>query len=140
MSQITRHGGSGQRRTQICKAAAITIRELAMKPSVDAEARDMASFVSLCLTQIHNTIEDTVKAWEKRNYWVKADRFRREWHWAEKNSRDVAQAVMSDDWDKLTLLMPEIAAQFNNVKLPKRNTIGTAWNGAYQHLRKSNRK
>lgn len=137
MSRIIHRNPIRKHRGQLCKAVAITLRDLAVKPSVDSEARDMAAFVALCLESIHETIDETVIAWEKRNYWIKADRFRRDWAWAQKKSVEVSQAVLSDDWGEMANLMPEIAAQLQSVKLPKGNTIGNAWDGAYEHLRKS---
>ena len=34
------------------------------------------------LEAIDESIEQSVAAWEKRGYWLKADRFRQEWRWA----------------------------------------------------------
>ncbi len=140
MSRVINRNGVGKRRSQLCKAVAITLRELAIKPVMDAEARDMAAFVTLCLSKIHSTIDETVIAWEKRNYWIKADRFRRNWAWAKTNSEEMAEAVLGNDWVKLAKIMPSIAAQLQSIKLPKRNTIGSAWEGAYEHLRESMRQ
>ena len=36
----------------------------------------------LALEEIAVSIDVSVQAWEKRDYWVKADRFRMEWEWA----------------------------------------------------------
>ena len=140
LSRVINQNPAGKQRSQLCKAVGITLRELARKSAMDAEARDMAAFVALCLHGIHSTIDETVRAWEKRNYWIKADRFRHDWKWAQKKSEQVTQAVQRNDWTALAHIMPEIASQLKSVKLPKRNTIGSAWDGAYQHLQNSTRK
>ncbi len=70
MSRVINTDGVGKQRNQMSKAVLIAIRELAAKKQIDDEARDMAAFLSLALTQIHNTVEQSVTAWEKRDYWV----------------------------------------------------------------------
>ncbi|MFQ5406923.1 MAG: hypothetical protein ACE5FI_00685 [Anaerolineales bacterium] len=137
MSRIINPDGVGQQRTRLCKAVMLTLRELAAKQDIDDEARDMAAFISLCLREIYATVDVTVRAWEKRDYWVKADRFRRDWAWSQTKSEAVRQSVLCNDWGELAQLLPEIAAreQLVKIKLPKRNTIGSAWEGAFQRLR-----
>ena len=46
-------------------------------------ARDLGWTASVPFDRgIADTIEDTCEPWEKRNYYLKADRFRLEWEWA----------------------------------------------------------
>ena len=139
MSRLINPDGVGTQRNRLCKAVLLTLRELATKQDIDDEARDMAAFIALCLEKVIATVEVTVLAWEKRDYWVKADRFQYEWSWAQSKSEAVRQAVLRNDWGELAQLMPEIAAkpQLVKIKLPKRNTIGTAWQGAFQRLRET---
>jgi hypothetical protein len=44
-------------------------------------ARDLVSVVGTALETIHQDAEKSAKAWDKRAYHVRADRFRREWAW-----------------------------------------------------------
>lgn len=136
MSRIIKTDSVGKQRTHLIKAVMITLRELAAKKQIDDEARDMAAFLSLALTQIHNTVDESVKAWEKRDYWMKADQFRMQWAWSQVSAQKVREAVLLNDWGELALLMPEIAVKLNTVKLPKSNTIGKPWNGALAELKK----
>ncbi len=136
MSRVINPDSAGKQRTQLIKAVMITIRELAAKKQVDDEARDMAAFLSLALSAIHNTVDDSVKAWEKRDYWMKADQFRMQWAWTENSAQKVREAVLLNDWGELVLLMPEIAAKLNSVKLPKSNRLGKPWAGALLELKK----
>ncbi len=127
----------GKQRTYLIKATLLTIRELAPRQDVDDEARDMAAFIALCLEQISKGINVTIRAWEKRNYWLKADRFQREWAWSDKLGGQLRAAVLQDDWGTVAQLLPQVAARLNGkIKLPKRNTIGRAWPGSYKHLTK----
>jgi hypothetical protein len=44
-------------------------------------ARDLVSVVATALETINEDAERSAKAWDKRAYHVRADRFRREWAW-----------------------------------------------------------
>ena len=44
-------------------------------------ARDLVSVAGTALETIHQDAEKSAKAWDKRAYHVRADRFRREWAW-----------------------------------------------------------
>ncbi|MBM4423951.1 MAG: hypothetical protein FJ030_11235 [Chloroflexi bacterium] len=136
MSRLIKTDTAGKQRTQLIKAVMITIRELAAKKQIDDEARDMAAFLSLSLTVIHNTVDESVRAWEKRDYWVKADQFRMQWAWSQTVAAKVREAALLNDWGELALLMPEIANKLNTVKLPKSNTVGKPWTGALAELKK----
>lgn len=135
MSRLIDTESVGKQRNYLMKAIMLTMRELAPRQDVDDESRDMAAFIALCLEEIHGGIDATVAAWEKRNYWVKADNFRREWSWTGETGRQLRWAVLHNDWSEVAYLMPQIAARLSNVKLPKRNTVGRAWQGAYRKLR-----
>ena len=136
MSRVINTDGVGKQRNQMSKAVLIAIRELATKKEIDDEARDMAAFLSLALTQIHGTVDQSVIAWEKRDYWVKADQFRMQWAWAQSSAEKVKEAVLINDWGELAVLMPEIAAKLGAIKLPKSNTVGKPWSGALAELKK----
>ncbi|MBI3242438.1 MAG: hypothetical protein HYZ49_09110 [Chloroflexi bacterium] len=136
MSRVINTDGSGKQRTQLSKAVLIAIRELAAKKQIDDEARDMAAFLSLALSQIDATVDTSVKAWEKRDYWLKADQFRMQWAWAQVSAKKVREAVLLNDWGELAVLMPEIAARLNTIKLPKSNTVGKPWTGALAELKR----
>ena len=136
MSRLINIDSSGKQRTQLTKAVMMTIRELAVKKDIDDEARDMAAFLAIALSEIHNTIDVSVLAWEKRDYWVKADQFRLQWMWAQNSATKIRTAVLLNDWGELAMLMPEVASKLATVKLPKSNTLGHPWKGALAELKK----
>src|SRR3954468_10908821 len=82
MSRIINPDSAGKERTQLTKGIILSIRELAKQADPGPESRDMAAFIALALTVISESIDISVAAWEKRGYWVKADKFRMEWLWA----------------------------------------------------------
>ena len=63
-----------------------------------------------------------------------ADQFRREWSWAGRTAEKIERVVLGDEWQNLPLLMVELSKHLEKVNLPKRNTLGTPWVGAFGKL------
>ena len=118
------------------KGVALALRQLALRSAVDDETRDLVAFMALALNEIHANIDTTCQAWEKRDYWLKADQFRRDWAWAGKTADKLERVVLGDEWQNLAELVPALAKNLEKVNLPKRNTLGTPWVGAFTQLRR----
>jgi hypothetical protein len=116
------------------KAVTLALRALAGRSQIDAETKDLVAFIALALNEIHATIDVTCLAWEKRDYWLKADQFRREWGWAGRTAEKLERVVLGDEWQNLPTLMVELSKHLEKVNLPNRNTLGTPWNGANAKL------
>ena len=124
--------GVGKQRDRLMKGVTLALRTVASRSQVDTETRDLAAFIALALNEIHATIDVTCLAWEKRDYWLKADQFRREWGWAGRTAEKIERVVLGDQWQDLPMLMVELSKHLEKVNLPKRNTLGTPWVGAYK--------
>lgn len=94
----------------------------------------MAAYIVLALREMHDTVETSVVAWEKRGYWVKADRFRMEWEWSQVLGGKIYKALMNDDWAALAMLLAQVAQKLNKEQIPARHRLGTPWVGAWKHL------
>jgi hypothetical protein len=105
------------------------------KTTVDDQTRDLAAFIALALASIHETIDSSVAAWEKRGYWVKADRFRMDWAWADSLGAALRKALLLDDWANVAMVSAQIMQKLKDVVVPKRNQIGTPWIGAWDRFR-----
>jgi hypothetical protein len=135
VSRLVNTDGVGKQRDRLMKAATRALRELAARKKVDDETRDLVAFIALALHEIHETVDVTCSAWEKRDYWLKADQFRRDWGWASRLSQDLERIVLQDRWQDFPALVPALAQHLEKIKLPKRNALGTPWLGAYAQLR-----
>lgn len=135
MSRLIKTDSVGKQRERLMKSIAWTLRELAGKPKLDEDARDMAAYLSLALREIHRTIDVTCAAWEKRDYWLKADQFRREWEWTLPLAEKLEKMVLEARWQELPALMAELMPRLARLTLPKKNTFGDGWRGAYAALR-----
>ena len=134
MSRLINPDSVGKERTRLSKSIVLCIRELAKQANVTAETKDQAAFIALALQSISEGIDASVAAWEKRDYWVKADRFRMEWMWAGQTATKLKDAVLSDDWAAIAMLLPQIAQKFNKVVVSYNHRLGKPWTGAYKLL------
>ena len=135
MSRVINPESIGKERTQLIRAVVLALRELMHQTDTDDRTRDLAAFIAIALDLIHQTIDVSVGAWEKRGYWIKADRFRMDWAWTEKFSQELRKAVLVDDWARVALAAGQIAEKLKDVKVPQRNRIGTPWEGALERLK-----
>ena len=103
--------------------------------SPDSSTFDLAAFISLALHAIFETVDQSVTAWEKRGYWLKADRFRLQWEWAEMESIEMKNALLTEDWANVALVSARVAENLNEVEVSKRHRLGTPWVGAWERLK-----
>ena len=134
MSRVINPDSVGKERTRLVKAIVLCLRGLAKQANVSAEAKDQAAFIALALQLISEGIDASVSAWEKRDYWVKADKFRMEWMWAGQTAAKMKAAVLSDDWGTIATLIPQIGQKFHKVAVSDNHRLGKPWVGAYQQL------
>lgn len=134
MSRLINPDSVGKERTRLSKSIVLCIRELAKQSNVTSETKDQAAFIALALQTIAEGIDASVQAWEKRDYWVKADKFRMEWMWAGQTAAKLKDAVLSDDWASIAMLLPQIAQRFNKVVVSDNHRLGKPWTGAYKLL------
>ncbi|MEN6298741.1 MAG: hypothetical protein ABFD51_02335 [Anaerolineaceae bacterium] len=131
MSQIVNTNTPGKTRTQLSKFTVMAIRELMKQKQFSENTKDLVAFIVLSLKAISDTIDPSVEAWEKRGYWIKADRFRMEWNWTGAISDELKNALLADDWALVAQLTGKVAEQLSNVKIPIRTKNNTPWVGAW---------
>jgi len=134
LSRLINPDSAGKERTRLSKAIVLSIRELAKQKDITSETKDLAAFIALALQTISEGIDASVVAWEKRDYWVKADRFRMEWMWTGQYAEKMKSAVLKDDWATIAMLMPQIAQKFGKIVVSENHRLGKPWIGAYLQL------
>lgn len=134
MSRVINPDSVGKERTRLTKVIVLCVRGLAKQAEVTQEAKDQAAFIALALQSIADGIDVSVAAWEKRDYWVKADKFRMEWMWAGQYASKMKAAVLADDWATIATLMPQIAQKFHKIVISENHRLGEPWKGAYTLL------
>ncbi|MGB8252383.1 MAG: hypothetical protein WCF08_04155 [Anaerolineaceae bacterium] len=134
MSRVISIENAGKERIQLAKYVLMAIRELSQSNQDIELSRDLVAFIITALAQIAMTIDSSVAAWEKRGYWVKADRFRMEWGWAQTKSDLLYKGLINQDWDSIIPQVLQITQKLAAVKLPVRKPTIEPWRGAYANL------
>ena len=134
MSPIINPDSAGKERTRLTKAIVLAVRQLAKQSQVNQEAKDLAAFIGMALRIISDGIDVSVAAWEKRDYWIKADKFRMEWMWTGQFADKMKTAVVTDDWGTVAMLSAQIAQKFNKIVVSENHRLGKPWMGAYKQL------
>jgi len=135
LSRLIKTESVGKDRTRLTKGIVLAIRELAKQNDVTKEAKDLAAFITIALQTISDGIDESVAAWEKRDYWVKADRFRMEWMWTGQTAGKMRKALSDDDWGTIAMLMPQIAAKLNKIQVSEKHRLGKPWVGSYKRMK-----
>jgi hypothetical protein len=136
LSRVINPDSAGKERTRLTKGIVLAIRELARQSDPGAEARDQAAFIALALSIIAGTIDVSVAAWEKRDYWVKADKFRMEWAWSGQYAEKMKLAILKDDWSSVAQVAAQTAHKLSKVTVAAGHHLGRPWEGAWQELKK----
>lgn len=134
MSRVINPESAGKDRTRLSKAIVLAVRELAKQKDITEETKDLTAFIALALRTIADGIDVSVAAWEKRDYWVKADRFRMEWMWSGQVADKLKVALFTSDWGTVAMLMPQIAQKFSKIEVSENHRLGKPWVGAFKQL------
>ncbi len=113
----------------------LAVRELALQTEPGTESRDLVAFISLALAKIADSIDISVSAWEKRGYWVKADKFRLEWAWAGEVANKMKTGLAANDWNVIAQTAALIAQKLNKITVSSGNRMGKPWIGAWNILK-----
>jgi hypothetical protein len=135
MTRITNVDGTpASQRNRLRRTIAEILRRLGAKNAVDDETKDMIAFTVVALRLINASIEKSCEAWEKRDYYLKADQFRREWRWVAPTADRLEDLIVTGDWSLLPTELAGLAARFSDVKVNTMTKPASLWQGAYQKL------
>ena len=134
MTRIINLDGVGKQRKRLTREVVLAVRELMRQEEVNDETRDLAAFIALNLEAIYETIDRTVTPWEKRDYWVKADRFRLEWAWSGALAEEMREAIRHEDWQTVAITSAKAGQKLNKVEVTKRHRMGEPWHGAWEEF------
>jgi hypothetical protein len=134
MARIIYTESPGKTRHHYRRSVAEMLRRLSQKKRIDDEARDQAALIVLCLQGMADTVDQTVTAWEKRDYWMKAEHFRRDWEWLDPMADQLAAVVCRGEWHELPALLASLAPYFSDISVKRMTRKAALWDGAYERL------
>jgi hypothetical protein len=134
LTRVYNPDSAGKARNTLTRSIVLALRNLMKQQETNDETRDLAAYIALALGEINATIEASVAAWEKRGYWVKADKFRLEWEWTAGASKMLKEALLKDDWATVAMTSAKVAQRLGTITVPERNRLGTPWVGSWKKL------
>lgn len=131
MARVIRTEPATRTRRQILEGASRALAGLTADLPPE-EVRERLAFLALCLTEVQRSLDQTVEAWEKRGYWVKADRFRAEWRWVEHAVSRIAPALASGDWTAAVEATRQLAGRLPPARDLESKGRDPIWAGSWQ--------
>lgn len=132
MSRIIHTQKPGKIRNQHRRTIAEVLRRLSQKPQLDGEVNDMAALIVFSLHDIADTVEQTIYAWERRDYYMKAERFHQEWRWLNRITDELSAVIHEGQWDQLPAILARLTPHFADIKIKQMTRKPTLWQGAYE--------
>ena len=137
MGRVINTNNPGKRRNHAMRSIAEILRRLGQRQGdIDDDVRDMVAMIVFCLREIDATVLDSIKAWEKRGYWNKADKFQMEWMWAGQLAKTVEEILFAEDWDQFPEIMMKLFPHFSDIEVNKMTRDSSLWIGSYDMLLK----
>ena len=96
--------------------------------------KDMAAMLVFCLKEIDLGIDESAAVWEKRDYWIKAERLRQRWHWVSQSALQLETLIREEQWHYLPEQMMVLFPHFADIKVTRFTRSSDLWEGAYQKL------
>jgi len=116
------------------RSIAEILRRVGAKTEMDNEAKDMFATLVYLMRGIYDSALITVEAWEKRGYWMKADRFMRDWEWSAEFASNFEDVIRNDAWDLVPRLMAELVPHTADVQIKNMTRSPSTWQGSYHKL------
>jgi len=134
MSRVIYTQKPGKIRNRHRRTVAEALRRLSQKPRLDDEAKDLAALIIFSLHGIADTVEQTIDAWERRDYYMKAERFRQQWRWLNRMTDELSAVIYEGQWDQLPAALARLTTHFADVKIKQMTRKPTLWQGAYERF------
>ncbi len=133
MSRVINPENAGRNRTRLLQWIALACAQVMKQRSLDTRSDELA-FIAAALEEIAAGVEVTTTAWEKRDYWLKADQFRRQWEWTGRSAQRLRAAIERGDASDAIPALTDLAPRLAGVTLPKRLPKELPWKGAHEKL------
>ena len=134
MSRVIHVDNPGKRRNAARRSVAEILRYLSRKSAIDDEAKDMSAALVFLLTEIKGTVDESAAAWEKRGYWMKVERFVRDFEWIPEAAANLDDIIRHNARDLLPELLADLSPRFDDINIKTMTRKPTEWRGTYARL------
>jgi hypothetical protein len=134
VSRIIRVDSPTTQRKRLKRTIAEAIAKLGDLAPRDDDARDLAALVVFALREIESSVEASAEAWEKRNFYVKAERLRVEWRWVPRFADRLGRVVGAGDWSRVAAVCADLAPRVADAGAGRARLTPEMWQGAYRRF------
>jgi hypothetical protein len=134
VGSIVNLDSTGAERQRLRRTIAEALNRLMAKRTLDDEARDLSALIVLSLRRMDEGVSRSAAVWERRGYYVKADRLRTDWEWAARSADRMTVLIRGGDWARLPVVLAGLAPRFADVQVVKLTRSPRTWQGAYDKL------
>jgi hypothetical protein len=134
MGRLIQTDSTGTERQRLRRTIAEALHLLMAKRELDDEVRDLAALIALALREIAAGVERSAGVWDKRHYYIKADRLRADWEWSQRSADRLTHLIRAGDWARLPVVLAELAPRFADIRVGKLTRSPRLWSGAYRKL------
>jgi len=131
LSRIIQTDSPARNRERLLKTLASAYRYYKQEKMTEAQHKDLCAFALLTLKALSESIDRTASAWEKRDYWLKADRLRNAWKWTSKAYDEMRAALKANDVIAALQCLNKASDHFDSITLPKKPSGQNLWKGAW---------
>lgn len=132
MGRVIQTESPGKIRNRLMRTCAELLRHLSQKQAVDQDAKNMAAFLALCLREIEAGIDSSAAVWEKRDYWIKAEKLRQRWDWVGMNASKLERTIRDEKWTALPDVLASLFPHFADIKVGRFTRSTDLWDDAYE--------
>lgn len=134
MGRVINTATPAKKRNQARRTIAEILQRLAKKSEMDDDAKDMLASIVINLEEINETITQAILAWEKRDYWVKAERYRQDWVWLDDTIERLIKMLVNESWENMMEILVGLIPRFGDVSVNKLTRKPEIWFGTYHLL------
>ncbi|MBN2555978.1 MAG: hypothetical protein JXA97_08575 [Anaerolineales bacterium] len=138
MSRVIKPESAASMRNRLLRQVASVLHEGSSDQLSEQDLQDMVAFIVLALRQIIISIDQTTAAWEKRGYWLKADRFRMDWNWISLASQKLEAILEESRLHEAYQVLGELAGGMQGIQ-PRKSIGDRFWAGAWEQWANQNR-
>ena len=134
MNRVISTDSPGKVRNHHRRTIAEALRRVSQKSDIDDEAKDLAALIVYSLQGISETVDRTIDAWERRDYYMKAERFREKWRWLDPLTDELIGVIYEGRWGQLSTALASLLPYFADVKIKQMTRKPMLWQGAYERF------
>lgn len=134
MARVINTNSPGKRRNAHMRTIAEILRQLSQQREFNQQTKDMVAMLVYCLRGVDQTVEESIRAWEKRGYWKKADDFQQKWWWSSLMADAIEKLLRDENWDEIPETMIKLYPHFADIKINRMTRDPADWVGAYLKL------